>query len=69
MVFVAASSFTVLLYVPKRNNFTNLRLDPRDPLGHLYDVDDASTVITVGEWYHILAPAGTNQFFTSGIVP
>ncbi|KAF8990713.1 laccase T2 copper depleted [Cyathus striatus] len=26
--------------------------DPNDPNKHLYDVDDASTVITLGEWYH-----------------
>nr|UDP83123.1 laccase 9 [Cyathus bulleri]UES62899.1 laccase 9 [Cyathus bulleri] len=26
--------------------------DPDDPHKNLYDVDDASTVITLGEWYH-----------------
>jgi len=26
--------------------------DPEDPLKYLYDVDDESTVITLGEWYH-----------------
>ncbi|KAF9445939.1 multicopper oxidase [Macrolepiota fuliginosa MF-IS2] len=29
--------------------------DPSDPLMHLYDVDDESTIITVSEWYHVLA--------------
>ncbi|KAJ3568355.1 hypothetical protein NP233_g5768 [Leucocoprinus birnbaumii] len=43
--------------------------DPNDPLKHLYDVDDESTVITLSEWYHILAPAGNDKFFTTGIVP
>jgi len=43
--------------------------DPNDPLAHLYDVDDASTIITLGEWYHVLAPAGTNSFLSTGIVP
>ncbi|KAJ6586497.1 laccase2 [Mycena vulgaris] len=43
--------------------------DPNDPLGHLYDVDDESTVITLGEWYHVLAPAGQNSFFKTGQVP
>ncbi|KAJ7920599.1 laccase 3 [Mycena leptocephala] len=41
--------------------------DPKDPLGHLYDVDDGNTVITLGEWYHVLAPAGQNSFFKTGI--
>ncbi|KAG1739018.1 putative laccase 6 precursor [Suillus lakei] len=26
--------------------------DPHDPLAHTYDVDDASTVITLSDWYH-----------------
>ncbi|KAJ7867025.1 hypothetical protein B0H14DRAFT_3442149 [Mycena olivaceomarginata] len=26
--------------------------DPHDPLGHLYDVDDESTVITLADWNH-----------------
>ncbi|KAH8085462.1 laccase 1 [Cristinia sonorae] len=29
--------------------------DPKDPHKHLYHVDDESTVITLGEWYHTLA--------------
>jgi len=43
--------------------------DPNDPLKHLYDVDDESTVITLGEWYHVLAPAGQDSFFKTGLVP
>ncbi|KAJ7916089.1 laccase 3 [Mycena leptocephala] len=51
--------------------------DPNDPLAHLYDVDDDksriwidhSTIITLAEWYHVLAPAGQNSFFKTGIVP
>ncbi|KAL9715578.1 Laccase-1 [Leucoagaricus gongylophorus] len=43
--------------------------DPNDPLKHLYDVDNEDTVITLGEWYHILAPDGNNAFFSTGIVP
>jgi len=43
--------------------------DPNDPLAHLYDVDDAGTIITLAEWYHVLAPAGQNSFFQTGIVP
>jgi len=43
--------------------------DPDDPLKHLYDVDDESTIITLGEWYHVLAPAGQDTFFKTGIVP
>ncbi|KAF9062145.1 hypothetical protein BDP27DRAFT_1369100 [Rhodocollybia butyracea] len=30
--------------------------DPNDPLGHLYDVDDGSTVLHVGPLYHQVAP-------------
>ncbi|KAJ7176104.1 putative laccase 1d precursor [Mycena crocata] len=43
--------------------------DPDDPLKHLYDVDDGNTIITLGEWYHVLAPAGQDSFFKTGIVP
>ncbi|KAF7316551.1 putative Laccase-1 [Mycena indigotica] len=43
--------------------------DPNDPLKSLYDVDDASTIITLAEWYHVLAPAGQDSFFKTGIVP
>jgi iron transport multicopper oxidase len=31
--------------------------DPEDPLAYMYDVDDASTVITIADWYHTVAPA------------
>ncbi|KAJ8592036.1 laccase [Rhizopogon salebrosus TDB-379] len=30
--------------------------DPNDPLAYMYDVDDESTVITLSDWYHIVAP-------------
>ncbi|KAG1888706.1 multicopper oxidase-domain-containing protein [Suillus subluteus] len=30
--------------------------DPQDPLAYMYDVNDASTVITLANWYHIIAP-------------
>ncbi|KAG1888610.1 laccase [Suillus subluteus] len=30
--------------------------DPEDPLSYLYDVDDETTVITLADWYHIIAP-------------
>ncbi|KAG2110681.1 laccase [Suillus discolor] len=30
--------------------------DPDDPLAYMYDVDDASTVITLSDWYHAVAP-------------
>ncbi|KAJ7584002.1 laccase 6 [Mycena floridula] len=43
--------------------------DPNDPLQDLYDVDDASTVITLADWYHELAPAAQNEFFQSKTVP
>ncbi|KAJ7491421.1 laccase [Mycena galericulata] len=31
--------------------------DPHDPQKHLYDVDDATTVITLADWYHYPAPS------------
>lgn len=30
--------------------------DPVDPHRHRYDVDDESTVITLADWYHVVAP-------------
>ncbi|KAG2127556.1 laccase [Suillus bovinus] len=30
--------------------------DPNDPLAYMYDVDNASTVITLSDWYHVVAP-------------
>ncbi|OAX41114.1 laccase [Rhizopogon vinicolor AM-OR11-026] len=30
--------------------------DPHDPLSYLYDVDDDTTVITLADWYHVVAP-------------
>ncbi|KAF8161661.1 laccase [Crassisporium funariophilum] len=33
--------------------------DPHDPFKSLYDVDDESTIITLGEWYHLQAPSIT----------
>jgi len=43
--------------------------DPDDPMKSLYDVDDDGTVITLSDWYHVLAPEGDNKFFTTGTVP
>ncbi|KAF9447931.1 multicopper oxidase [Macrolepiota fuliginosa MF-IS2] len=43
--------------------------DPDDPLKHLYDVDDESTIITLEDWYHIFAPQGNDQFFNSNMPP
>ncbi|KAF9449616.1 multicopper oxidase [Macrolepiota fuliginosa MF-IS2] len=43
--------------------------DPDDPMKDLYDVDNEDTVITLSDWYHTLAPAGTDTFFSTGTVP
>nr|UDP83122.1 laccase 6 [Cyathus bulleri] len=43
--------------------------DPNDPLKDMYDVDDESTIITLADWYHDLAPDAQNDFFKSGVVP
>ncbi|KAH8104295.1 Cu-oxidase-domain-containing protein [Phellopilus nigrolimitatus] len=29
--------------------------DPEDPLKYLYDIDDATTIITIADWYHELS--------------
>ncbi|KAI6111945.1 laccase [Pisolithus croceorrhizus] len=38
--------------------------DPEDPLAHMYDVDDESTVIMLSDWYHKLSPQMYNPPFT-----
>ncbi|KAJ7062590.1 laccase 17 [Mycena amicta] len=43
--------------------------DPGDPLKNLYDVDDASTVITLADWYHSPAEQLMDQFRASGSEP
>ncbi|KAJ7066264.1 laccase 3 [Mycena amicta] len=43
--------------------------DPDDPQKSLYDVDDATTIITLAEWYHGFAPAGQDSFFKTNIIP
>ncbi|KAF9264305.1 laccase [Marasmius fiardii PR-910] len=43
--------------------------DPDDPLKHLYDVDDESTIITLADWYHEVAPDAQLKFFKTGVVP
>ncbi|KAI0059380.1 laccase [Artomyces pyxidatus] len=32
--------------------------DPSDPQASLYDVDDATTILTLADWYHYLSPVG-----------
>nr|ABK59825.1 laccase [Ganoderma tsugae] len=39
--------------------------DPHDPLAHMYDVDDDSTVITLTEWYWTASHLGTR--FPAGL--
>ncbi|KAF5339949.1 hypothetical protein D9758_016768 [Tetrapyrgos nigripes] len=34
--------------------------EPHDPLRHLYDVDDDSTIITLADWYNDFAPDAEN---------
>ncbi|KAB5593772.1 Laccase [Ceratobasidium theobromae] len=43
--------------------------DPNDPHKSLYDIDDASTVIQLSDWYHTPAPALTEKYFASGAEP
>ncbi|KAG1740324.1 laccase [Suillus lakei] len=51
----------IIVIIPSNMKCDGLRgplviYDPHDPLAHMYDVDDASTVITLSDWYHIVAP-------------
>ncbi|KAJ7066245.1 multicopper oxidase-domain-containing protein [Mycena amicta] len=43
--------------------------DPHDPLAHLYDVDDASTILTVADWWHNTSTSGLVSYFATQIVP
>ncbi|KAI0310062.1 putative laccase 2 precursor [Amylostereum chailletii] len=43
--------------------------DPNDPLQDLYDVDDETTIVTLADWYHTVAPDAQDAFFKSGRVP
>ncbi|KAG8736454.1 hypothetical protein FRC10_009310 [Ceratobasidium sp. 414] len=43
--------------------------DPNDPHKALYDVDDASTVIQLSDWYHTPAPTLVDAYFQSGAEP
>ncbi|KAH6912909.1 laccase 17 [Coprinopsis sp. MPI-PUGE-AT-0042] len=38
--------------------------DPDDPHKSLYDVDDANTVLQLGDWYHKTAPGITEQYLS-----
>ncbi|KAG8743082.1 laccase, partial [Ceratobasidium sp. 428] len=39
--------------------------DPQDPQRNLYDVDDATTIITLEDWYHLPAPTLQAQFLST----
>ncbi|KAK0454042.1 Cu-oxidase-domain-containing protein [Desarmillaria tabescens] len=43
--------------------------DPNDPLAHLYDVDDESTIIQLGDWWHNSTLPMIQQFEATGIIP
>ncbi|KAJ6528910.1 Cupredoxin [Mycena capillaripes] len=43
--------------------------DPDDPLGHLYDIDDDSTIIILADWYHSPAAGLMDQFKIDGATP
>ncbi|PBK89031.1 Cu-oxidase-domain-containing protein [Armillaria gallica] len=43
--------------------------DPNDPLAHLYDVDDESTIVQLGDWWHNSTLPMFEQFAATGIIP
>ncbi|KAJ7132445.1 laccase subfamily 2 [Mycena epipterygia] len=43
--------------------------DPNDPLAHLYDIDDASTVLTVADWWHNTSTSALASYLATQIIP
>jgi len=43
--------------------------DPEDPQAHLYDVDDASTILTVADWWHNTSTSGLAAYIATQIIP
>ncbi|KAJ6569737.1 Cupredoxin [Mycena vulgaris] len=43
--------------------------DPDDPLAHLYDVDDESTIWTVADWWHNTSTSGLISYNLTQIIP
>ncbi|KAJ7192668.1 Cu-oxidase-domain-containing protein [Mycena pura] len=43
--------------------------DPDDPLRHLYDVDDASTVLTLIDWWHNTSTSSLASYLATQIIP
>ncbi|KAJ7251872.1 Cu-oxidase-domain-containing protein [Mycena rebaudengoi] len=43
--------------------------DPHDPLAHLYDIDDASTVLTLADWFHNTSTSGLVSYLATQINP
>ncbi|KAJ7125986.1 Cu-oxidase-domain-containing protein [Mycena epipterygia] len=43
--------------------------DPEDPQKHLYDVDDASTIWTVADWWHNTSISGLISYNLTQIIP
>ncbi|KAI0029852.1 Cu-oxidase-domain-containing protein [Vararia minispora EC-137] len=43
--------------------------DPEDPFLDLYDVDDVSTIIEVGDWWQIATPVLLAGYENTGVVP
>ncbi|KAJ6592846.1 Cupredoxin [Mycena capillaripes] len=43
--------------------------DPEDPLAHLYDVDDESTIWTVADWWHNTSVSGLVSYAATQIIP
>ncbi|KAJ6617294.1 Cu-oxidase-domain-containing protein [Mycena sp. CBHHK59/15] len=43
--------------------------DPEDPLAHLYDVDDESTIWTVADWWHNTSTSGLISYNLTQIIP
>ncbi|KAJ7877345.1 Cu-oxidase-domain-containing protein [Mycena leptocephala] len=43
--------------------------DPNDPLAHLYDVDDESTIWTVADWWHNTSVANLASYNATELIP
>ncbi|KAG1888632.1 laccase [Suillus subluteus] len=60
----------IIVIIPSNMKCDGLRgplviYDPQDPLAYMYDVDNASTVITLSDWYHVVAPVLRNIIGTT----
>ncbi|KAJ7062268.1 laccase subfamily 2 [Mycena amicta] len=55
---------TIVIYVQPPGN-----IDPDDPLRHLYDVDDESTILTIADWFHNTSTSLLTSYLATQVNP